>query len=583
MFKKIMAALLAAALSSALFAGCSGGESSASSSGAAAPASSAPASSAAGSSSASEAAAPAFDFPDADNVNPKGEFPIVKEPIELKIAMPQNARISDYDDNQYTKMIEEKSGIDMVFDLLPAKDTASKVKLLFASDDLPEVFMGVGGSQGMDTASIMEYADQGMIIPLNDYIDAYGDEIFNLWEEAEDKNVRNLMTFADGNIYSLVKYSEQYVNLYNQRCYIYGPWLEKLGLEPATTTDEFADILRAFKSNDLNGNGKADEIPFIDSVNAAGELPQAVLFLMNSFIFYDTTHHMTVENGTLTPAFTQPAFKDGLAYMHMLVEEGLFDPISFTQDNAQLKAIINQDDPLVGSYVHQVRTTVTDITSDRSRDLVAQPPLKGPNGVNWMPATPPVPQQVYQITKDCKNPAAAFRLGDMMMNKEISVNARYGFEGTDWKKPEAGALGYNGEPAVRELIQDVWGMSSQNTHWQWPNPGFMKYGTHEGLAWDGDEKEYNYFQLQYGLKYVKGLQPEESLPQTLIMTAEEMDEFSVLQPQIKTYMQENVTKFIVGDRSLDEWDAYVAEYDKMGIDRYVAILQSAYERTTGNA
>ena len=38
-------------------------------------------------------------------------------------------------------------------------------------------------------------------------------------------------------------------------------WLDKLGLKMPVTQEEFVDVLRAFKTQDPNGNGQADEIP----------------------------------------------------------------------------------------------------------------------------------------------------------------------------------------------------------------------------------------------------------------------------------------------------------------------------------
>ena len=39
-------------------------------------------------------------------------------------------------------------------------------------------------------------------------------------------------------------------------------WLDKLGLEVTETLDDFYDVCMAFKTQDPNGNGIADEIPF---------------------------------------------------------------------------------------------------------------------------------------------------------------------------------------------------------------------------------------------------------------------------------------------------------------------------------
>lgn len=37
-------------------------------------------------------------------------------------------------------------------------------------------------------------------------------------------------------------------------------------------------------------------------------------------------------------------------------------------------------------------------------------------------------------------------------------------------------------------------------------------------------------------------------------------------------------KFISGNESFDNWDQYVANLQKMGLDRYLAIYESAAER-----
>lgn len=49
--------------------------------------------------------------------------------------------------------------------------------------------------------------------------------------------------------------------------WIYKPWLEKLNLSEPKTLDEFYNVLKAFKEKDPNGNGLADEIPFIGATS----------------------------------------------------------------------------------------------------------------------------------------------------------------------------------------------------------------------------------------------------------------------------------------------------------------------------
>ena len=43
-------------------------------------------------------------------------------------------------------------------------------------------------------------------------------------------------------------------------------------------------------------------------------------------------------------------------------------------------------------------------------------------------------------------------------------------------------------------------------------------------------------------------------------------------------MQENIVKFITGERDLAEWDDYVSQVQAMGLEQYLAIYQAAYDR-----
>ena len=104
------------------------------------------------------------------------------------------------------------------------------------------------------------------------------------------------------------------------------------------------------------------------------------------------------------------------------------------------------------------------------------------------------------------------------------------------------------------------------------------------MLWDGDPLEYNYWQIQYGLKYMKGLQPREMMPRQLVLNAQEADVYGQLRPTIQSYIFENTARFIVGDRPLNdsEWNAYVAEFSRMQLNRLVDVLQSAYTRMSRN-
>ena len=53
--------------------------------------------------------------------------------------------------------------------------------------------------------------------------------------------------------------------------------------------------------------------------------------------------------------------------------------------------------------------------------------------------------------------------------------------------------------------------------------------------------------------------------------------------EIETYMNEMVDKFIMGVESLDKFDDYVAQVERMGLADVLAVYQAAYDRYTHHA
>ena len=74
-------------------------------------------------------------------------------------------------------------------------------------------------------------------------------------------------------------------------------------------------------------------------------------------------------------------------------------------------------------------------------------------------------------------------------------------------------------------------------------------------------------------KYAADLMP------ALTPTVEEADQLSAIKTDVDTYVEEARMNFVTGAWNFDsDWDAYVAQMEKMGIDDYVAIKQAQYER-----
>ena len=102
-------------------------------------------------------------------------------------------------------------------------------------------------------------------------------------------------------------------------------WLDKLGLEAPTTVDELHDVLTAFKNNDPNGNGQADEIPLFDrSATAETEMGEYLALWDSSASFYPRDGKITYEPLTEN-------YKNAVKNLAQWYKEGLIDPEIFTR------------------------------------------------------------------------------------------------------------------------------------------------------------------------------------------------------------------------------------------------------------
>jgi len=61
-------------------------------------------------------------------------------------------------------------------------------------------------------------------------------------------------------------------------------------------------------------------------------------------------------------------------------------------------------------------------------------------------------------------------------------------------------------------------------------------------------------------------------------TQEEQEEITNLTTDIGTYVEENLDRFIMGERKMSEFDDFVKQIKDMNIDRVIEIQQTAFDR-----
>ncbi len=518
-------------------------------------------------------------------VSPAGELPIVNEPITIKILMVQTTGVEDYNNgNKYTEWLEAQTGINLDIDVVPAADSVTKLNLTLASGELPDVLAGFSIDPGVQA----QQGAEGQFLALNDLIEEYG-----FWSKKalyeERPHLLPLITAPDGNIYGLPDINECFHCFLAQKMWIYQPWLDAVGMEVPTTTEEFYQVLKAFKEQDPNGNGIADEVPMSAMILEGGWQQTVEEFIMQSFVYYDrlTSNRnqqrlFLDENGQIQAAYAQPGYAEGLKYMNRLYAEGLIDPNSFTQDNSQIRTLANNAEiNILGAspagWPGMFAEVVFVADGGRLENWVSVPVLEGPNGFRQATYAPWGINKPggWVITSAAENPEAAFRLGDFMYSQESTIRNVFGEEDVDWEWAKPGMVGIDGNPALYNNLHQ-WDERIQNQTWQ---QAAIQYRTSEfrlGQNGEGDYVETLLYKAsnENMLPYAP---PVEQLIPPLMLNEDQQREVADLRLAIESYVDEMKANFIIGNVNVDEeWDNYLAQLDAMGLPRLLEIMQEAY-------
>lgn len=501
-----------------------------------------------------------------------------EEPVTLTIGVQRSSVVENWDTNLQTLKIEEICGVNLEFVEFPSSNNEcmQKVDLMVVAggDELPDVLMF-----NLPTSVIAKYGKAGIFVDLTDLYDGVHDN--NFTEQSTKsalgkEGILKYITSPDGRIYGMPYVVDAMDNEYaNNRMLIYEPWLKALDLEMPTTIDEFVEVLRAFKTQDPNGNGEADEIPILG--NIANKQGNFIRPLMSPFIYTQDNYYQNVD-GKIEYVANTEKWKEGLLFIRSLVDEELLSPLTFTMDFNQFKAIMTQDTVVVGV---QGANSSSYMPADMERriEYIIAAPLEGPDGTRQCTVKPQLPSTKMYITRNCQNVEKAFEVGDFLCSQLMSVWDRYGIEGVDWRyavEGEHGAFEAAGIPTVFATLTSKWG-TMQNTWWGHVGPQMLMNDFVMGVVCGPLD---HFVPLGRSISPLMECANTENGVWGLIFTDEEQKIVDEYQNVLNDYVMESVGRFVTRDLSLeDDWDNYVASIDAMGLEEYLGAIQSAFDRT----
>ena len=502
---------------------------------------------------------------EADIFNETG-FPIVKEPITLKVTVSRGPLHGDYDQMSTVQRIEEKSGIDMDIEQVQSASYGQKINLLFASGEVPDVvFSGAPNN-------FMSYAGE-LIQPLDEYIERYMPNLSDIF--AQRPRYRGYIVRSDGNTYQLPTLEEYPQIETPANLFINKTWLDALGLDIPQTTEEFYQVLKAFNEQDPNGNGSADEIPFSGRDNNWWPF-RSLNALGGSFFFpMDGSNLKVNASGKLeyVPLSEAEGFQRFVEYYQRLYQKGLVDQESFIQGQAELFA--KGKAKVLGAFISWFDEDVLGI--EGVSDYVMLKPLTEPGGQS--PQWPRNATAFFQggnvlLSTTNPYPASTIRMIDMMYDPEFSWQILLGSWDLNLQRLPDGKVDVLDPP--QGLNVNEWRFNNSPAL-AWPYALLQEERLNAVLPLQDVRKQERYEALKPFLPPV-----EEYLP-VLSFTSDEDSELAILRTDINDYFNQQYANWITqGINVREAWPDFAKQLENIGINRYVEIYQAAYDRYATN-
>ncbi|MGN0746554.1 MAG: extracellular solute-binding protein [Aristaeellaceae bacterium] len=480
------------------------------------------------------------------------QFPLTTGNVTFTVFGQRDQNQANWDDVLVLNRYAEMTGVTMDWQEVPAQGYEEVKNLLFASNDLPDLFVRAQLNKNDVTLYGM---NSGQLIPLNDLIAEYAPNLTALMEQYP--SIRQAITSADGNIYTLPTVDVSATGLMGFKQWINKDWMEKLGLAYPTTTDELKEVLIAFRDQDPNGNGEKDEIPL-------GFREPSTIYVMGGSFGLEhqlgDTYNID-ENGQIHNWLCDDEFKAYLMWLNDLYSEGLLWQEYYKNDRPLWRS--NLSNALFGVF----GMPYSDVFLAVEDQFTALPPMVGPYGDQlWADANTVGGQGAFAISCECENPELAIQWVDYFYSPEGSLFFRYGIEGETYYVDDEGQA-----RMFDEILNAEEGfMTALGKINLVPGGGFpvMIDDQTDGIVASDLTKEVAAAFVPY-------------LPRTVVakptVSMEDADLVNAIEQDLNTYRDTSVTKFILGEWSFDKWDEYCSTLETIGIRQLEEIYQKALD------
>ena len=399
--------------------------------------------------------------------------------------------------------------------------------------------------------------EAGVLIDLRPYLKDHAPNLWALLQEHPEWQAD--ITLPDGAIVALPYIDELQ---YNNLMWINVDWLDNLDLETPTTEEELLNVLRAFKKEDANGNGKEnDEIPLCFS--SMWDLR----FLAHAFGINANDYYVTLNNdGKVTECLTSDANYDFLLWLRTMYDEGLLDLNGFTNLNSLNNKKSEDADVVYGMML--ISSPAERVHTKYLNQYETLLPLKHEGSQIYRDLTGDIVRGAFAITSACEDPAKMVAWVDVLYTEKGFILAEVGKENEEflWVDEDSWKWIDSSETLLaRTLPQSTIGAGATV-----PGRDFYEF------QMKVDEKET--VRIMQEMLKCNGYA---TMPYPLVwLTEEEQKRVNELVLKVGSYAEQQMVWFIAGDEPLNDknWDKFCDKVYDLGMQDMLDIWQTAADR-----
>jgi len=464
-----------------------------------------------------------------------------------------NTNMRQWENNRFFIQMEDWTGISFSFqqytDAAKWKEYKSS---LTAEGDMPDVLFKAALTQ----AECMDLLNKGVLIDLKPLMPQYAP---NLWAILQERpEALSAITLPDGRIAAL-----PYINTVPAQNYVWinRTWLNALKMDMPATAEELVEVLTAFKTHDLNKNGRLDEIPL-------GFLgPFDLKFLAHGFGLICTDYNVFEQDGKVKFMPLEENYRLFVTWCRDLYQAGLLDKNGFSIVDSSRQVTDGNAKPTYGAIMTTAPNNLFRVSW--ADDYTAMPPLFYNGQQVYRDFFGPVQRGTFAVTSHCGKPEEMLRWVDMLYAEKGAILATAGMENLDyfmdgdgtWRLADAAKT--NGALFVAVSLMD--GGASM--------PGIAAEDFALRYSGQTEESKKNY-EAQKEMASLCRL----PMPYLSLTEAQEK-EIDALQNEIGPYVDIQLGRWVLGEEEItdESFAAFEQTLNEKGLPAFLALWQEALD------